>query len=163
MSDIKTAYGSSGQALTITLASLADSSTAGRESTSVDNSSNKFLDVLIAAKMKTQNSGSVSSPFSCFVYAYATADGGTTWPDAVTGTDAAITLDSPTNLRFLGAVYFSAINQQHKGGPWSLASVYGGRMPEKWGVVVVNDAGTALSATGSDHAVWYQGIYSTVG
>lgn len=162
MADVKTAYGSSGQALTITLASLADSSTAGRESTSVDNSSNKFLDVLISAKVKTQNSGSISAPSAAFIYAYGTADGGTTWPDAVTGSDAAITLNSPTQLKLLGAIYAAAINTQYKGGPWSLAALFGGRMPEKWGVVVVNDAGTALSATGSDHGVWYQGIYATV-
>ena len=39
---------------------------------------------------------------------------------------------------------------------------FGGRLPEKWGIVVVNDSGTALSATGSDHAVTYQGVYATV-
>jgi len=163
MSDVKTAYGSSGQALTITLASLADSSTAGRESTSVTNATNLWLDVLIAAKIKTQNSGSISAPSAVFFYAYATADGGTTWPDTVTGTDAAITLNDPTQLRLLGVIYTTAINTQYKGGPWSLASLYGGRMPEKWGVVVRNDSGTALSATGSDHGVWYQGVYATVG
>lgn len=162
MADVKTAYGSSGQALTITLASLADSSTAGRESTSVDNSSNKWLDVLVAAKIKTQNSGSISAPSAAFVYVYATADGGTTWPDTVTGTDAAITLNSPTQLKLLGAIYATAINTQYKGGPWSVAALYGGRMPEKWGIVVVNDTGTALSATGTDHGVWYQGVYATV-
>lgn len=162
MASVKTAYGSSGQALTITLASLADSSTAGRESTSVSNSLDLFLDVLISCRLKTQNSGAVSSPFAAYVYAYASVDGGSEWPDAVSGTDNPITLDSPTNLKLLGAVYFSNINQTHKGGPWSLASLYGGRMPEKWGVVVQNDSGTALSATGGDHAVEWQGVYATV-
>lgn len=162
MSDVQTAYGASGQALTITLASLADSSTAGRESTSVDNTSDLFLDVLISAKVKPQNSGSISAPAAAFIYAYATADGGTTWPDTVTGTDAAITLNNPTQLKLLGAIYAAAINTQYKGGPWSLAALYGGRMPAEWGIVVVNDTGTALSATGSDHGVWYQGVYATV-
>lgn len=162
MADVKTAYGTQGQALTITLASLADSSTAGRESTAVDNRTNKFLDVLIAAKLKTQNSGSIAAPSAAFVYAYATADDGTTWPDTVTGTDAAITLNNPTQLKLLGAIYAAAINTQYKGGPWSLAALFGGRMPAEWGIVVVNDTGTALSATGSDHGVWYQGVYATV-
>jgi hypothetical protein len=162
MSDVKTAYGSNGQALTITLASLADSSTAGRESTVVDNTSNLFLDVLIAAKAKGQNSGSIAAPSAVFLYAYATTDNGTTYPDTVTGSDAAITLNNPTQLKLLGAIYFAAINVQYKGGPWSLAALYGGKLPAKWGIVVVNDCGTALSATGSDHAVWYQGVYATV-
>lgn len=162
MASVKTAYGTSGQALTITLASLADSSTAGRESTSVSNTSDLWLDALITAKIKTQNSGSIAAPSAAFVYAYASVDGGSEWPDTVTGTDAAITLNSPTQLKLLGAVYAAAINTTYKGGPWSLAALYGGRMPEKWGIVVVNDTGTALSATGSDHAVEWQGVYATV-
>jgi hypothetical protein len=161
MADVKTAYGANGQALTITLASLADSSTAGRESTAVDNGTDLFLDVLITCKVKTQNSGSIVAPSAAFVWAYASVDNGTEYPDAVTGTDAAITLNNPTQLKLLGAVYAAAINTTYKGGPWSLAALYGGRMPEVWGVVVVNDTGTALSATGSDHSVEYQGIYAT--
>jgi len=161
VANIKTAYGSNGQALTITLASLADSSTAGRESTAVSNTSDLFLDVLITAKIKGANSGSIVAPSSAFVYAYASVDGGSEWPDTVTGTDAAITLNNPTQLKLLGAIYAAAINTTYKGGPWSLAALYGGRMPEKWGVVVVNDIGTALSATGGDHGVEWQGIYAT--
>lgn len=158
--DIKTAYGSGGQALTITLASLADSSTAGRESTAVSNTTNAFLDALVVAKIKTQNSGTISAPSSVFVYAYGSVDTGTTYPDAVTGSDAAITLNNPTQLRLLGAIYVAAINTTYIGGPWSVGSVFGGKLPERWGVVVQNDCGTALSATGGDHAVIYQGIYA---
>lgn len=163
MSDVKTAYGSSGQVLTVTLTSLADSTASGRESTSVSNTTDKFLDVLVQGKIKPQNSGSITSPNAVFVYAYASADGGSDWPDTVTGSDAAITLNTPTQLKLLGAIYVAAINVQYKGGPWSLAALYGGRMPEKWGIVVINDCGTALSATGTDHVFEWQGIYSTVG
>ena len=161
MADVKTAYGASGQALTITLASLADSSTAGRESTAVSNTSDLWLDVLISARIKTANSGSIVAPSAAFLYAYGSVDGGSEYPDAVTGTDAAITLNNPTNLKLLGAVYAAAINTTYKGGPWSLAALYGGRMPEKWGIVLVNDTGTALSATAGDHAVEWQGVYAT--
>jgi hypothetical protein len=162
MASVKTAYGASGNALTITLASLADSSTAGRQSTSVSNTTDLWLDVLISAKITTQNSGSIASPSAAFVYAYGSVDGGSEWPDAVTGTDAAITLNNPTQLKLLGAIYAAAINTTYKGGPWSLAALFGGRMPEKWGVVVVNDTGTALSATAGDHSVEWQGVYATV-
>lgn len=160
MADVKTAYGTSGQALTITLASLADA--AARESTAVSNESDKWLDVLVTAKIKTQNSGTISAPSSVFVYAYGTVDAGSEWPDAVTGTDAAITLNNPTQLKLLGTIYVVAINTVYKSGPWSLASLYGGKMPSRWGIVVYNDCGTALSATGGDHGVEYQGIYATV-
>ena len=161
MADIKTAYGTNGQIITITLTSLADSSTAGRECTVVSNTSDKFLDVLIMGKLKTQNAGSISAPSAAFVYAYGSTDAGATYPDTVTGADAAITLNSPTQLKLLGVIYAAAINTQYKGGPWSLAALFGGRMPEKWGIVVVNDTGTALTATSTDHVFQYQGVYAT--
>lgn len=162
MSDVKAAYGTNGQALTISLASLADSSVAGRESTVVDNSSNKFLDALVSGKIKIANSGGIAAPSAVFVYAYGSVDGGTEYGDTVTGSDAAITLTNPPNLKLLGLIYTPAINATYKGGPWSIASLFGGRLPEKWGIVVVNDSGTSLSATGSDHAFKYQGVYATV-
>ena len=160
MANVKTAYGSSGQALTITLTSLADA--AARESTSVDNTSNLWLDALVTCKVKTQNSGAISAPSAVFVYAYGSVDGGSEYPDAVTGTDAAITLNNPTQLKHIGTVYVAAINTIYKGGPWSVAAAYGGKMPARWGIVVYNDCGTALTATGGDHVVEYQGIYATV-
>jgi hypothetical protein len=162
MASVKTGYGAQGVAITITLTSLADSSTAGRESAVISNTSDAFLDVLIQGKVKPQNSGSIAAPSAAFVYAYASVDGGSDYPDAVTGADAAITLNSPTNLKLLGAIYAAAINVEYAGGPWSFAALYGGRMPEKWGIVVVNDMGTALSATSTDHVFEYQGVYATV-
>ncbi len=128
----------------------------------IDNSSNKFLDALVAGKVKPQNSGSISAPSGTFVWCYATVDGGTTYPDAVTGSDAAITMISPNQLRLLGFINTPAINVQYKGGPWSVASCFGGRLPEKWGIVVQNACGTAYSATAGDHVFQYQGVYQTV-
>ena len=162
VAEVKTEYAAP-VAMTITLASLADSSTAGRESLVVDNSVTKYLDALVQLKVKPQNSGSISAPSCIFVYAYASADGGSDYPDKVTGANADITLDSPTNLKLLGVVYVSAIGTEYSSGPWSVAALYGGKLPEKWGIVVQNDCGTALSATAGDHALEYQGVYATVG
>ena len=69
--------------------------------------------------------------------------------------------EDPESQALYGAIYAAAINTQYKGGPWSLASLYGGRMPERWGIVVVNDTGTALSATAGDHVFEWQGLYAT--
>jgi hypothetical protein len=161
MASVKQAFGTTGQSLTITLTSLADA--AGRESTYVDNGTNLYLDALVMAVIKTQNSGTISDPKAVYVYAYGTSDTGTpTYPDAVTGSDAAITPNDPSNLKLLGTIGVAAINTTYKGGPWSVASLFGGKLPERWGVVVYNDCGTALSATGSDHYVKYQGVYATV-
>jgi len=163
MADIKYAYSAVAQAITITMASLADSSTAGRESTAIDNGTNKYLDALVQGFIKTQNSGSISSPSVVYVWVYGTADGTTPkYPDTVTGTDAAITMNNPNQLRLIGVINVAAINTTYNGGPWSVAAAFGGVLPQKWGIVVQNDCGTALSATEGDHDWWYQGIYATV-
>lgn len=159
MANIKNEYGSA-SALTITLASLADA--AAREATVVDNSSDKFIDALVAVRVKPQNSGSIIAPSHVLVYAYASVDDGGEYTDAVTGTDAAITPNSPTQLKLLGAVYIAAINVTYRGGPWSVKDAFGGSLPKRWGIVVFNDCGTALSATGSDHAVEWQGVFNSV-
>lgn len=161
MADIKVAYGSS-TSIDITLASLADSATVGRESTVVSNAANLFLDAHVSCKFKPQNSGSITAPSVIYVWAYASIDGGTTYTDTATGTDAACTINNPNQLRLLGVVNVAAINTTYKAGPWSVAQAFGGKVPQRWGVIVVNDCGTALSSTEGDHDLWYQGITSTV-
>jgi hypothetical protein len=44
----------------------------------------------------------------------------------------------------------------------SVAAAFGGILPAKWGVIIENQSGTTLSATGGDHVVQYQGVYATV-
>lgn len=161
MANVKTAYGTAGQALTITLINLADSSTAGRQSTAVDNTSGLWLDALISAKFGL-TTGTISAPSAVYVYAYASVDGGSTYPDTMTGTDGNVTMNNPTQLKLLGAVYCTAQSTVYKGGPWSLASLYGGRMPAFWGVFVLNDSGIALDATAGNQAITWQGVYATV-
>lgn len=161
MADIKTAYAASAS-LTITLASLADSATVGRESTVVSNATDLYLDVMVAAKFKTQNSGTISAPSCIYVWAYSSIDAGSNYTDTATGADAACTINSPNQLRLLGVVNVAAINTTYKGGGWSVAQAFGGKVPQRWGVVVVNDCGTALSAVEGDHDVWMQGITATV-
>ena len=163
MADVKIAYGTQGQGITCTLASLASSASAGRESTGVDNRTNKYLDALVRVSIKTQNSGTISTtdPW-VYVFAYGTTDDGTTYPDNVTGTDAAITLNTISQLPIIGAIHVAAINTTYHGGPWSVASAFGGVLPAFWGIVVKNSCGTALSATEGDHIKQYQGVYSTV-
>ncbi len=162
MADLKNAYGTNGQVITVTLTSLAASATAGRESTVIDNTSNLFMDALVSGKVKTQNSGSVSAPSCTYVWCYGTVDNGSTYPDTVTGSDAAITMNSPNQLRLLGIINTPAINTQYKGGPWSVAAAFGGVLPAKWGIVVQNNCGTAYTSTGTDHVFLYQGVYQTV-
>lgn len=159
MSNVKTAYGTQGQTLTCTLASL--SSGSARESTAIDNRTNVWLDALVMLKLKTATGTIGSDPYG-YVYAYGTVDDGTTYPDTVTGSDAAITLNTTTQLRLLGAVWLGAQSTTYKGGPWSVASVFGGKLPAFWGIVVKNNCGVALDSTEGNHAKLWQGIYATV-
>ena len=158
MADLKQAFGAS-TLITCTLASLTSSLTAGRESTAVDNSSpNLFLDVMVHVAVKLQT-GTPSSDRCVYVYAYGSEDG-TNYTDNATGSDAALTLRAPTNLRPLGQIQTpDAGGLTYKSGPMSLAAAFGGIIPRKWGIVIINSSGVTLSATEGDHTKSYTGIY----
>lgn len=157
MSDVKTAYGTSNQAITCTITSLGSASK--RQSTAVDNSSNKFLDALVFVKVKSGSTGTSAAGY-VDIYAYGTADGGTTYSDACTGTDGSFTSTVPPNLRLIGRINVVADSVTYDGGPFSVAAAFGGVLPDHWGIVVDNQSGHALDA--SVGSAWYQGIYSTV-
>ncbi len=157
MADIKQKFGSGNQSITCTLASLANNS--AREATVIDNSSNLFLDILIQLKIKSGSSG-VSSSGYVNIYAYASADGGTTYSDNCTGSDAGVTLVSPPNLRLVGALNIVANATTYKSVPMSLAAAFGGVLPERVGIVIENKTGAALDSTENNHAKFYQGVYA---
>lgn len=154
MADIKQKYGTNGQALTCTIASLANNS--ARQSTEVDNSSNVFIDALVVLKITAGASGTSSTGY-VNLYAYATVDNGTTRTEGAGASDAAITLVSPTNLILVATVNVVANNVVYVGGPWSVARAFGGSLPEKWGMVVENKSGGTLAASGQ--SLTYQGVY----
>lgn len=155
MADIKEKFGSANQTITITIASLANN--AARASTAVDNGTNLFLDALVFLKIRSA-SASTSSTGSVVVYAYGTADAGTTYTESASGTDAAITLTSPTNARLIGVINVVANSTTYNSGPFSVAAAFGGTLPEKWGIIIQNLSGATLDSTGSNHAAFYQGV-----
>jgi hypothetical protein len=161
-STIESDFGSSGQPLTITLNNLAASNVAGgtytgRQSTAVDNTTNLFLDALVSVQVKTQSS--VVAPSFVLIYAYGTADGGLTWSDTVTGADGSVSLISPPNAPLLCTLATPAVSTVYDSGPLSVASAFGGVLPQKWGVVVINSTGSNLDTTTGGAAV-YQGVYA---
>jgi len=152
--DIKTKYGTS-TAITCTLASLA--SNGARESTVVSNTTDLFLDALVMVKVKSNATGTSATGY-VNVYAYGSADAGTTYSDTATGTDAAITLTAPPNVRLIGVINVVANATTYKSGPFSVAAAFGGVLPEKWGIIIENKSGAALDATEGSHAKFYQGV-----
>lgn len=157
MSAIKQAFGTSNQAITLTIASLTNNS--ARESTAVDNSSNLYLDALVQLKVKS-GAASTSATGYLNVYAYGTADGGTTYSDTASGTDAAITLTVPPNARLIGSINIVANATTYESHPMSVAAAFGGVLPEKWGIIIENKTGGTLDATGGSHFAIYQGVYA---
>lgn len=160
MADIKEAFGTS-TAITITLASLASSTTAGRESTAIDNSSNKYLDALLYVAFKLQT-GTPGSENAIYIYGYASEDG-TNYTDNATGSDAALTFRSPTNLPLIGVISVpaSGTGALTWKGVFSVAKAFGGILPRKWGIVVKNSTNLTGDTTAGNHAATYTGIYYT--
>lgn len=153
MADIKAKFGSSNQAITCTITSLANNGQ--RQSTAVDNSGTLFLDVLVFVKVKSNASGTSSTGY-VNVYAFGSADGGTTYSDSAGASDAAITLTSPPNMKLIGAINVVANSTTYNAGPFSVAAAFGGVLPDHWGIVIENKSGATLDA--SVGSSWYQGI-----
>lgn len=165
MADVKIEYGSSA-AYTITLASLASDSNklAGRESTAVSNTSNKYLDYLIAGKITTGTSPTAGDVIE--VWAYASLDDTPTYPDVFDGTDSNETVTSE-NVKFSALKLIASIavdstsDRTYPFGPVSLASLYGA-VPKHHGVFVVHNTDVNLNSTGGNHSISYTPVYQTV-
>ena len=151
--EIKPLFGTAGVDVTITLASLANNTT--RESTAWDWSG--FDDILLEATIKG-GASTVAATGAATIYAYATVDGGTTYTEGATGTDAAFTMPAITQLFVVGVLFINANGQTRKGGPWSLGAIFGGTLPARGGVIVVNETGDAFDSTASNHHIQYQGV-----
>ncbi len=156
MPNVKLEFGTS-TAITITLANLASSATAGRESTVVDNSANKFLDALVTVILNVIT-GVIVNDKAAYIWVYGSEDG-TIYTDNATGTDAAITPEDPTCLRLVQVIPIPTSLKAYE-VVFSIAQAFGGVLPRKWGIVVRNYCGLALAATGSSAS--YSGIYETV-
>jgi len=154
--DIKAKLGTTNQTITITLNGLA--SDGKRESTAIVNTTNLFLDALVQLKIDTGNVGAPAGDMNALVYAYGTADDGTTYSGGATGTDAAYGGEAGqliTNCKLLGIIAVDAQNEVFESDVFSIASAFGGVVPAKWGIIVVNQIGQAL---GANSAAFYQGI-----
>ncbi len=157
MSTVQSKYGTNNQLFTITLTSLANNGQRG--SVAIDNTSNLFLDALVFVKIKSGASGFGSGSYAN-IYFYGTADGGTTYSDGVSGTDASQTLTSPPNLPPPRVLNMPADATIYDGGPFSVAAAFGGVLPDHWGIVVENKSGGSFDA--STASAWYQGVEEQV-
>lgn len=172
MSDIKTKYPQSSAdtvAVTISLASLnSDTSlVAGRASTAIDNTSNLDLDHLVASKIRTGTSPTASRVIEVWAYApIKIASATPTYPDSITGSDAAKTMTSANVKAAALALLWTAItdstsDRDYFMPPRSIREAFG-NMPAFWGLFVVHSSGVALNSTSGNHEFTYQRIQGQV-
>ena len=141
-------------AFTITLASLASSTAGvGRQSTIVDNTTNKYLDVLVFVKI-TQ-SGTVTPTGNRAVYVYLVRDDNNATnhrSDGAGASEAGLTVQ---NAQLIGTIV-------NKAAPAMSEVLYGEflvtRPGPKWGIAIVHDTGTGLHATEANHWVRFVGL-----
>lgn len=165
--DVKPAYGTPG-AYTITLASLATSSTlvAGRESNALDNTSNKYGDVMVSGKITTGTSPTANTTIE--VHAVAVLENsGPTWPDVFDGTDSAETITS-LNVKanivtpIASIVVPNTSNIAYPFQPVGIRKFFGDAPPPQHVIFVTHNCVAALNATGGNHAIYYTPVYHTV-
>ena len=149
-------YGEPQRNIVITLNALADD--AYRESEAITNKVNRFLDVLVQLQINI-TAGAPAGDSNCLVYAYGTARGGAPFSGGALGKDGAysgIAGQLISNCPLLGIVTIDANAEVFISDCYSVASAFGGVMPEEWGIIVMNQTGQALAA--ASNKAFYQGI-----
>lgn len=164
MSDIKLAFGTA-TAFTKTNANIASSPTAGWKSNSVDNSANLYLDALVMAELAQVNTAPASSK-AIYLYAFSLIEGtayASTGDGTIDGNEGTVTFPDITSLvpvlPRLGVIYYPVQNKAINSPAFSVARCFGGILPPKWGIAMVNHSGMTLNVTN----IYYIPVFKTVG
>jgi hypothetical protein len=157
---------SSNTAITFDVSSLGTSSTfvAGRESTEIDNTTNKYMDCLVTCDGilgHASTAPTVGQQIQLYAWGADTSLA-TTAIDVLDGTDSAETLGHVSVLNsfcFVAAptVTVATAGLKYYFMPFSIASLFGGVMPKFWGLFLAHNHTGALAA--SQSGIWsYNGI-----
>lgn len=152
-------------AITITLASLATSSTlvAGRSSAETDNSSNLHLDKLTSGKITVGTTPTANTVIEIWLIPKR-EDG--SYHDTFDGTDKAVTVTSRSHLLGYGtllailAVPAATSNVGYEFSK-SAAAALGTNCPIKFQIFVVHNTAVNLNSTGGNHVLYEKGVYTT--
>lgn len=127
--------------------------------TAVDNGTNLYVDALVTVTVKTSASALVSTA-TVTVYVYGSEDG-TNYEEENSSSPALggnYTLNATTNYR-VAAIISPASSSETLTKVFSLAQLYGGIAPRKWGILISNSTGQALNSSGNSSS--YSGITFT--
>lgn len=150
MATVKQIVGTRTELTTSALNSLASATfvSAG----TITHNTNQPIDVLIEV---TATPGTVSGNKQLVVYAKASLDG----TNQTTGPETGTAVTDEPNLYFVGALPLNT-NSTTQTRVFSLAAAYGGILPYASEIVLRNDSGAALNASGG--SVYYSEISATV-
>lgn len=167
-SSIKEAMGGA-TGFDLTSANLTNSATAGWVSNYVPNDTNLYRDAQVMADFGNVNTAPASNS-AIYLYAYGLIDtsgsnyGGTGAANIVGNLTASTTLTfgnvttTPCNLPLLGVAYYTTQNVGPKCGPFNVARCFGGVLPARWGIAMLNFSGMTIAV----NSIKYIGIYDTV-
>lgn len=156
MASTKVTYANSAS-VTITLNNLAASTVGvGRQSTAVDNSSNLYLDALITVTLVI-GAGTPDNDFGATILGFASEDG-TNYSVPATGSDGAIDISTINNGVWIGYIPMETASTTYK-AVFPIASAFGGILPRKWVIAVINNCNINLAASGN--SITYSGVYAT--
>lgn len=153
---------------TITIApeNVATSATlvAGVESAAIDNSTDLFVDALVSGKW---TAGTSPTGGEVDIWVYAAHDETPTYPDVIDGTSSAETFGDVNSrnsaLRLAAVIAPDTTNDQvYWVAPFSVAALFGGVMPRRWGLWITHSTGVNSNSTGGNHAWKMTGINFTV-
>lgn len=156
MREIRARYGPPRENVLINLDALADD--AYRESAALDNTEDCFLDALVQLQVNV-TAGAPAGDKNCLIYAYGSAQGGAPHSGGAMGTNAAygaLAGQLISNCPLLGIVTLDAASEVFTSDVFSVASAFGGVLPEEWGIIVMNQSGQVLAS--SANKAWYQGV-----
>src|SRR3990172_6984099 len=172
--DAKIAYAASA-AYTITLTGLATSSTlvAGRESSALVNTSNKYLDVLVSGQIMVGTTPTANTLIEVHAVGAVQDGGGTpTWPDVFDGTDSAETIGSVADGVAIKLnickpiascpVTVTTSDVPHPFAPLGIRQLFGDGLPVSHVIFVTHSTAVNLNATASNHAIHHTPVYATV-
>lgn len=156
---------SSNTSITCSVASTATSTTfvAGRESSEIDNTTNKYMDALVQGFVTVGTTPTANTQILVYVWGADTSLA-TTPIDVLDGTDSTETLTnvgvlySALKLGAVITVTAATSDIDYAFAPFSVASRFGGVMPKFWGLYVTHNTGVNLNATGGNHAFSFNGI-----
>lgn len=154
--------------ITCGVASLATSSSlvAGRESSQIDNSSNKYVDAMVNGYICVGTTPTAGKQIVVYI-AGAQESFATAGVDVLDGTDSAETITSAglgnAFLKIGAIITVDAATSDIK-YPFtisSVAAIFGGVMPKFWELFVAHNTVAALNATAGNHLFEYTGITYT--